>query len=167
MEKGAELFLVDGVELADFGGEGPILLFSHANGYPPRVYSQLLSKLSKNFRVFGIEHRPLRGGNPNDFLSWDVMSQDIVKVIDFFNEPIFALGHSMGGSALMMATKHRPNCYRAMALVEPVLLPKVAQFALNIVAKWFPSRVPPIRRALNRTDNWDNRDLAFDHFSYV
>ena len=164
MATGAEFISVDGVELADFGGEGPIVLFSHANGYPPHVYTQLLSTLSKSFRVLGIEHRPLRGGNPNDFLSWDVMSQDIVKVIDFLNEPAFAFGHSMGGSALMMATKHRPDCFRAMALVEPVLLSKVAQFALNTVAKWFPSRVPPIRRALNRTDNWDSRGLAFDHF---
>ena len=59
MARGAEFISVDGVELADFGGEGPIVLFSHANGYPPQVYHQLLSKLSKSFRVLGIEHRPL------------------------------------------------------------------------------------------------------------
>ncbi len=46
------------IPVVDFGGTGPIILFSHANGYPPRVYRDLLTRLTREYRVLGLSIAP-------------------------------------------------------------------------------------------------------------
>lgn len=152
------------IPVIDFGGEGPILLFSHANGYPPGVYSGLLTLLSSHYRVLAVEHRPLWQEDPQSVESWLSFADDVVELLDELGEPVHAFGHSMGGSTLLLASQQRPDAFLSMALMEPVLLPSLWQFGLRQVGKYFPSRVPPIQRALNRVDCWASREDTYAHF---
>ena len=43
----------------DFGGDGPNLLFLHANGYPPACYRPFLTRLATNAHVTAMLQRPL------------------------------------------------------------------------------------------------------------
>ena len=70
----------------------------------------------------------------------------------------------MGGSTLLLTHKLRPQAFLSMALMEPVLLPSVWQFGLRQIGKFFPSKVPPIQRALNRVDRWPSQQNVYDHF---
>ncbi|MCP4427111.1 MAG: hypothetical protein GY803_21705 [Chloroflexi bacterium] len=47
------------IPFLDFGSEGPILHFAHANAYPPGAYRQFVAALRSHFRVLAIEQRPL------------------------------------------------------------------------------------------------------------
>lgn len=148
----------------DFGGRGPILLFSHANGYPPGVYRELLSRLTGEHRVFAVEHRPLWQRDPQSLDSWQRFADDVVELLDELGEPVHGFGHSMGGSTLLLASQQRPQGFASLALMEPVLLPRLWQFGLRRIGRWFPARVPPIQRALNRVDRWESPQRVYEHF---
>ena len=152
------------IPVVDFGGTGPIILFSHANGYPPRVYRDLLTRLTREYRVLGVEHRPLWQDDPAQLDSWQRFAEDVAELLDELGEPVHGLGHSMGGSTLLLTHKLRPQAFLSMALMEPVLLPSVWQFGLRQIGKFFPSKVPPIQRALNRVDRWPSKQNVYDHF---
>ena len=152
------------IPVVDFGGTGPIILFSHANGYPPRVYRDLLTRLTREYRVLGVEHRPLWQQDPSQLDSWQRFADDVAELLDELDEPVHGLGHSMGGSTLLLAHKLRPEAFLSLALMEPVLLPNAWQFGLRQIGKFFPSKVPPIQRALNRVDRWPDKQSVFDHF---
>ena len=85
------------IPVVDFGGTGPIILFSHANGYPPRVYRDLLTRLTREYRVLGVEHRPLWQDDPAQLDSWQRFAEDVAELLDELGEPVHGLGHSMGG----------------------------------------------------------------------
>ncbi len=152
------------IPVVDFGGSGPILLFSHANGYPPGVYRELLTGFLPHYRVLAIEHRPLWQDDPSSLKSWEEFGDDVTDLLDEIGEPVHGLGHSMGGSTLLLASRRRPHAFASLGLMEPVLLPTAWQFGLRQVSKFFPHRVPLIQRALNRVDRWRSREHAFEHY---
>jgi len=50
-----------GVPYLDWGGQGPVLHFAHANGFPPGTYSSFVARLTDRFHVLGMEARALWG----------------------------------------------------------------------------------------------------------
>jgi hypothetical protein len=42
----------------DFGGDGPVLHFAHANAYPPGCYQQFIAPFLAHYHVTAIYHRP-------------------------------------------------------------------------------------------------------------
>lgn len=152
------------IPVIDFGGEGELILFSHANGYPPGVYRQLLESLTPHYRVLAVEHRPLWQNDPAGLESWQQFADDVIELLDELGEPVHGFGHSMGGSTLLLVAERRPDAFRSLALMEPVLLPSLWQFGLRQVGKFFPQKVPPIQRALNRVDRWDSEQAVYAHF---
>ena len=152
------------IPVIDFGGAGEVVLFSHANGYPPGVYRQLLESLTTRFRVLAVEHRPLWQSDPMELKSWQQFADDVLELLDELGEPVHGFGHSMGGSTLLLVAQRRPEAFRSLALMEPVLLPGLWQFGLRQVGKLFPNKVPPIQRALNRVDTWASEESVYAHF---
>ena len=47
------------IPFTDYGGDGRILHFAHANGYPPEAYKPLLEKLSNKYHLLAMRMRPL------------------------------------------------------------------------------------------------------------
>ena len=91
-----------------FGGTGPIILFSHANGYPPRVYRDLLTRLTREYRVLAVEHRPLWQQDPLQLDSWQRFADDVAELLDELGEPVHGFGHSMGGLDIITGAQAAP-----------------------------------------------------------
>jgi len=118
----------DGVDLAgyDLGGDGPPLLVAHATGFLAAVYRPLAERLAADlhswaldFRAHGDSTRPASGR-----LGWDGMADDVLATVDGLGlERPFAVGHSMGGAALVLAELRRPGTFAGLYLYEPVLIP--------------------------------------------
>ena len=47
------------IPFQNFGGQGEVLHFAHANAYPPGCYQQLLKPFQKHFQVIAMHQRPL------------------------------------------------------------------------------------------------------------
>lgn len=151
----------------DFGGHGPLLHFAHANAYPPGSYRQLLGRLSGRFHVLAIHHRPLWYGiSPEMITDWHVIASDLIQFFDLHGlKNVIGAGHSLGAVTTIMAAMRRPELFRALIIIEPVLF-STALLALLMKA-WksgTADQIPVVKTALHRRDHWFSRQEAFDHF---
>ena len=107
----------------DFGGAGPLLHFAHANGYPPGAYAPLLEQLTPAYHVLAARARPLWPGSaPAGFQSWQPLTEDLIAFLDAHHaRGLVGIGHSMGGVSTLDAALRRPELFRALVLIDPVI----------------------------------------------
>lgn len=123
-----------GVELgiADFGGEGPLAVISHANGFCASLYEPLARRLRTRFRVLAFDsrgHGRSSAPAPPEPYEWDEFVDDwravAAALCDRVGESRVTLGvgHSFGGSCLLAAAAREPDRFVRTALLDPVLIP--------------------------------------------
>ncbi|MCB9421401.1 MAG: alpha/beta hydrolase [Ardenticatenaceae bacterium] len=153
------------IPFIDFGGNGPLLHFAHANAYPPGCYRQFIEDLTPHFRVLAIEQRPLwPNSNPAELTSWELLADDLIRFFEQEGlENVIGVGHSLGGVATMYAAVKRPSLFRQLILIEPVFLPPelLKMAAANPDGAY---KLPLVRVAQNRRNRWAGRQEAFDRF---
>lgn len=118
----------DGVDLAlhDLGGEGPPLLLVHATGFHARAYLPLAAALAPHRHVWAVDCRGHGASSIArlDEYAWRRAADDVVACLDHVGgAPIDAVGHSMGGSLILLAELQHPGSIRAAYLYEPILIP--------------------------------------------
>jgi pimeloyl-ACP methyl ester carboxylesterase len=120
------------IPFTDFGGNGPLLHFAHANGYPPRAYAPLIEHLTPRYHVIAALARPLwPGSRPNGFRDWTPLTEDLLRFLDEQQaEGTVGVGHSMGGVATLDAALRRPELFRALVLIDPVI------FRIRLLWAW-------------------------------
>jgi pimeloyl-ACP methyl ester carboxylesterase len=107
-----------------FGGSGPALYFAHANGYPPATYAPLFEHLAPHFQVTALLARPLWPHSQPDPIirDWSPYVDDLMRFFDERGETgVLAVGHSLGAVCLLAAALRRPELFRALVLIDPVL----------------------------------------------
>lgn len=114
------------LELHDLGGDGPNLLIAHATGFCAGAYRPLADRLAERFHVWGHDFRAHgdstlpTGGD----LTWRGMADDVLAVTGVLGgAPLLAVGHSLGGAALMGAELRAPGTLQAAYLFEPIIVP--------------------------------------------
>jgi pimeloyl-ACP methyl ester carboxylesterase len=152
----------DGVDLAvhDLGGEGPPLLVAHATGFLAAVYRPLADRLVERFHSYALDFRAHgHSSRPASDLSWEGMADDVLATVDGLGlERPDAVGHSMGGAALVLAELRRPGTFRALYLYEPVLIPRGT----------FPASGddnPMSAAARRRRPVFESRQAAYDNYA--
>lgn len=158
----------------DFGGDGPLLHFSHPNAYAPRTFRQFLEPLTADFHVIAAHHWPLwyraPGYDPavelveNGAVNWDRTADDLLRFFDQQKlDAVIGVGHSLGAVVTMLAARKEPERFRALVLIEPVFLPPAVleQAVANPDAA---TKTPLVESALRRRDHWVNRQAAYEHF---
>lgn len=150
----------------NFGGEGPILHFSAANGYPPLTYRAFLEPLSKKYEVIASLHRPLWQPSiePTTMDSWEVFGEDLLHLLAKLNNPVVSIGHSMGAVAILMAAVKRPELFKSIVLIEPVLLPYRYLLAFRFFSRFSPNTIPLVKKTLARVDRFSSREEAFAQY---
>jgi pimeloyl-ACP methyl ester carboxylesterase len=118
----------DGVEVAayDLGGEGPPLLLAHATGFHAHVFVPLAARLAERFHCFAFDERGHGETTVPDGLDydWHGFADDARAVARGLElDRPFALGHSAGGAALLLAEAADPGRFRALYCYEPVVMP--------------------------------------------
>jgi pimeloyl-ACP methyl ester carboxylesterase len=145
------------------GGEGDVVVFTHANGFPPETYRTLLEALFPYFRVATFSNRPLwSDDDPEHLESWHPMAADLEEAIeDHVREPVVALGHSLGGMLCALAAADRSDLISALVLLDPV----VFSGAHGVVWGWMKRfgmgrRFPLVLGAERRRDVWPDREAV-------
>lgn len=179
--------LSTGIEIAaiDFGGDGPLALLHHANGFCAGVWGLVVERLQPRLRMIAIDARGHGDSSkPRDpeAYRWDHFAGDLVEVADQvlarFAAPRFALGlgHSFGGTATLVAAARRPDLFERLVLVDPVIppppsvdIPEARRAHVNTLADAAraramvrPSRADAVRAWSTRKffSRWDPRALA-------
>ncbi len=141
---------------------GKPLIFLHANGYPPDCYRPLFDLLDGH-KIVGMRQRPLwEGSAPEEISDWHPLTDDLLRFMDERKlDGIPAVGHSLGGIALLRAAMREPERFSHLILLDPVLFPpffirlmRIAR-ALNLVDKVHPL----IPAAQHRRRVFKNREI--------
>src|SRR5579872_1942009 len=117
------------VAYLDFGPSerAPDLVFLHANGFNARAYRTILAPLARDLRILAPDQRghgatTLATDRPRT--SWLDLKDDLLAFLDAMGIDRVALaGHSMGGTASLLAAAEAPARVRALALLDPVIRP--------------------------------------------
>lgn len=150
--------------IEQFGGAGEPLVFAHANGFPPGSYRRLLEPLTARFAVSGFRHRPLWSGEPAPpRADWHLFARDFNHALAHsLDQPAWVMGHSLGGVVALLAAIQEPRRYRGLILLDPVFLGWRQAIALNLTPRGQLTRMPMIRSALRRPEQFADRQAAFD-----
>lgn len=151
----------------DFGGNGPLLHFAHANAYPPGAYRLFLNALTKQFEVLAVKHRPLwPNAQLQEMESWHRIADDLIAFFDQQNlRGVIGVGHSLGGVATMVAAAKRPDLFSRLVLIDPVFLAPhlLAMVDERIAQQMEPFEFPLVAVAQRRRDWWSSRAAAYEH----
>lgn len=154
------------IPFEDFGGQGETIHLAHANGFPPSTYQQLINKLTPHYHVIGMKARPLWPNSKiGEFKSWREGADDLIQFLDEQNlKNVIGVGHSFGAICTLIAANKRPDLFKTLILIEPVVLPKWFLLVSNL-PHFIVKRINPVvKKTLIRTDKWSSRQAVFAHF---
>lgn len=129
-----KLALASGVEIAllDWGGDGPLALLHHANGFCGGVWGLVAEPLSRHFRVVAVDARGHGDSSKPppgpDTYCWQAFADDVAGVAQRLaaehadGRIALGLGHSFGGTSILMAAAQHPELFARCLLVDPVLI---------------------------------------------
>jgi pimeloyl-ACP methyl ester carboxylesterase len=169
-----------GVEIAllDWGGSGPLALFHHANGFCAATLDLVARPLTKHFRVIGMDargHGDSSKPSAAGAYQWREFGADLAAVARALAAEVggriaLGLGHSFGGTSMLLAAADEPALFQRLVLVDPVL------HAPRAIESWDPERLARagslVERASRRRtifpdraaarENWRDKELFAD-----
>lgn len=141
-----------------------ILHFAHANGFPMGSYRVLFDKLADHFDVQGISHI---GHDPRWPVSnnWDALVDEQLAMISTADEPVWGVGHSLGGVLLYRAALKAPAYFKGLVLLDPPLYISGLRPWLLKVAKRTGriDRVTPARQSRYRKKSWPDEEAVVSY----
>ncbi|MEL6824080.1 MAG: alpha/beta hydrolase [Calditrichota bacterium] len=158
---------LEDIPFLTFGSGKETIHFAHANAYPPGSYRELLTKLGENHSVLASKARPLWQESPSaKDTSWTVFADDLIRFLDNKQlSGIIGIGHSLGAVMTLIAAIKRPDLFRKIILLEPVLLHRNLYWLTGIIPlKMRRLIVPPIQIAEKRRNFWQSKEEAFKSF---
>lgn len=165
---------LDPVRLSD---KGPLLVFGHANGYPPQAYRTFLEPFLEEYQVFSLYLRSFwPGSDPQEMRDWRIFRDDYIPevriLIDKFGKQaessgsVIGVGHSLGAMTTLMAAIKDPGMFRLLVLIEPVLFPRWRGMAMRLLApfKLIKKIHPLIRGTLKRKTQFESREAMYQRY---
>jgi pimeloyl-ACP methyl ester carboxylesterase len=154
------------IALLDWGGEGPLALLHHATGFCAGVWGPVAERLSEHYRVIAMDargHGDSSKPEGADGYRWELFGRDVLGVAGALaaehpdGRVALGLGHSFGGTSILMASAERPDLFERNVLVDPVILSTVDERAASAADP--PGNVLA-ERARNRRQVWPSREAA-------
>lgn len=151
----------------DLGGAGPTLVFAHATGFHGRVWEPLAHALADDFHCVAIDlsgHGDTPLPSPaEDGLDWAIFGDDVLATLDGLvgEGPVFGVGHSKGGAALVLAEQARPGAFAALYLFEPIVFPPREPGTPAVD----PADHPLAIGARKRREVFASRDEAYENYA--
>ena len=147
-------------------GDGPDIQLAHANAYTPGCYRKFCHQLKVGACYLPFQRPLWPNEDPMKLKSWHTLADDLIKHMDARNrKDIVGIGHSMGGVASWIAAVKRPDLFRQLILIDPVILPAkwvrtMHLLPMSLKKKYFPV----VKIASRRRSAWPDRETARKYF---
>lgn len=142
-----------------------IIFFAHANGFPSATYGKLFGLLESRYQIHSLlqhAHDPRFPVGEN----WKYLVDELIHHLQQLDQPVWGVGHSLGGVLHHHAALRQPQLYRGVILLDsPILSP--AECLMVRVAKQFKlmDRLTPAGRTLGRRELFADRSEAQQYFA--
>ncbi|KTD64795.1 alpha/beta fold hydrolase [Legionella spiritensis] len=142
-----------------------IIHFAHGNGFPSLCYSQLFHALEEaHFTCCFIEkigHNPKYPVTEN----WPYLVDEVIDSIHRqSNEPVIAVGHSLGGVLSMLAAIKQPSLFKAVIMIDSPLLGRLKSNMVKLAkVLGVIDRVTPAHRTRTRRQIWNDKQQLIQY----
>ncbi|MGB7340183.1 MAG: alpha/beta hydrolase [Phototrophicaceae bacterium] len=158
--------------LIHLGGDAnlPAMTLAPANGFVPELYVPILEPFMNDYHVISTPPRALWGdGAPPEITSdytWRNIAEDMLTAYQQFGlHDVVAIGHSIGAVTTLLAAIQQPDLFKAIILLDPVVIPKVAcDWMREQRQKGEILNPKMVAGALRRRNKFQSIDVAFEHF---
>ena len=157
--------------------KGSLLIFAHANGYPPEAYWTFLEPILQKYQVFSLYLRSFwPGTNPNEMRDWRTFRDDYIPEVRSITEKfggqerstgqLIGVGHSLGAMTTLLAAIQDPSLFHLLVLIEPVLFPRLHGLTMRLLAPFKVLKYihPLIRGTLKRKTWFDSREAMYQNY---
>ena len=119
-----------GIAGLDWGGDAPVALLHHANGFCAATLAPLAQQLRPHYRVISIDGRGQGdSGAPllPEGVQWERFAEDVAAVAGQILDETghdrieYGIGSSFGGTVTAIAEARRPGTFARIALLDPPL----------------------------------------------
>lgn len=141
------------------------IFFAHANGFPSATYGKLFAALAPEYSV---SHLELHGHDPrfpvND--NWSNLVDELLHHLEGRDEPIWGVGHSLGGLLHYHAALRHPQYYRGVVMLDSPILTLADQWVIRAAKRFgFIDRITPAGRTLGRREQFADLAEARQYFA--
>lgn len=147
------------INVWDYGGDGPRLLFAHCTGTHSRVWDPVIRRLDGRFNAIAVDSRGHGDSDKPaipDAYVWKYSGLDLLAVVDAmkWDRPLRAVGHSAGAAHICYAELERPGTFGPVVLIDPIIAPPVE----------YPQPNPLAERARRRKHVFASRNAALARY---
>ncbi len=144
----------------------PVLHFAHANGFPSKVYSEIFRLLEPDFTILfkdvlaHDERFPIVS-------SWMTSGEEIIDFITTnTTEKVIGVGHSFGATATLNAAFLRPDLFKGLILIEPVIMNGWNMVIFSKVVRFLgiTHHFTPAKKSRGRRNHWPDLESVREHF---
>ena len=141
------------------------VFFAHANGFPSATYGKLFRALGTEYSVAFLEqhgHDPRFPVNDN----WEQLVCELIFHLQQGAEPVWGVGHSLGGVLHYHAALRHPELYRGVVMLDSPVLTLADQLVIRAAKRFgFIDRITPAGRTIGRRERFSDVAEARRYFA--
>ncbi|MGO4328353.1 alpha/beta fold hydrolase [Cupriavidus sp. 2TAF22] len=142
-----------------------ILHFSHANGFPVSTYRKLFSRLEDEFEIRAVDRY---GHDPKYPVTreWPHLVDELLASVEQkYREPVWLVGHSLGGFLSLMAALRRPQLVRGVVMLDSPVIAGWRAALLKAGQRFGLDEAPgPAAVTRRRRTHWPDAEAVWQHF---
>lgn len=141
------------------------VFFAHANGFPSGTYGKLFDALGPHFHV---AHLPQHGHDPRFPVddNWHNLVDELLHHLAAQPEPVWGVGHSLGGLLHLHAALRCPQYYRGVVMLDSPVLTLADRWMIRAAKRFgFIDRITPAGRTLGRREEFADLVSARGYFA--
>ncbi|MDH4480732.1 MAG: alpha/beta hydrolase [Rhodoferax sp.] len=147
------------------------IVFFHGNSFPASTYRLLFKHLrARGFSVKAIEklgHDPRHPVDNNWRGLVDQVAEFTQAQVDKLGQPVWMVGHSLGGILSLMAAAKHPELAKGVLLLDSPMLGGWRSTALGMIkGAQLVGSVSPGAVSHKRRNSWPSAEAAFEHFRH-
>lgn len=102
----------------------PTALLVHGTGFCASVWDAVATDLADDFDVVAFDRRGHGASTkPDDAYDFDDFADDITTLVDTLHlEAVYGIGHSAGGTDLLLSASRRPSAFTRLFVIEPTVM---------------------------------------------
>lgn len=141
-----------------------LIHFAHGNGFPSPCYKQLLDCFAQRYDYCYIDRIGHDPHYPVEENWQQLVAELLMSVKSQTNQPVIAVGHSLGGVLSLLAAIEEPSLFKAVVMLDSPLIGPVKSNMVRLAKSLgVIDRITPAFRTKGRREYWQDKQQLIDY----